>query len=322
MLPVVFADSAPYQSEESFHLQLTEKGQGHPIFTLSSDRVKDAATVGGRAAAGRHALVQRAKPGAEVLAVNPDVQIDGKPPAVVRACSSARRRPGDGADGRHDLALEPAAARLGQADTLYGRFWSQTIRWLAGRSLDDQRPLLTVSTDKLTAETGKQVTITVRRQPRPDNDLTQSEVSAEVSGPAGKPRPVALKALPTDPHLFTGTFFASGGGRHQVSANLTAAGKPLANQTTEFLVQGSDLELSDPATRPENLQTIAHRTGGAYSDIDQADRLGELIPPKAPHRAIAPQRVLELAVSVRLFPDRRHRGVDHAEKESVGLIIP
>src|SRR5262249_57044522 len=42
VLPVAFADRAPYQSEDPFVLQLTDDGKRHPVFEISGDRQKDA----------------------------------------------------------------------------------------------------------------------------------------------------------------------------------------------------------------------------------------------------------------------------------------
>jgi len=83
VLPVVFADKPPGQSEEPFLLQLTEEGRTHPVFEVSSDRARNAETWKEAPKLAGCSLVQRAKPGAEVLAVNPDITIEGKPAIVV-----------------------------------------------------------------------------------------------------------------------------------------------------------------------------------------------------------------------------------------------
>ena len=57
-----------------------------------------------------------------------------------------------------------------------------------------------------------------------------------------------MRASTAEPDAFTGTFYPPTGGRYEIAATLTGGGKPLANQATEFLVHGSDLELSDPGT--------------------------------------------------------------------------
>ena len=77
-LPVVFADAAEPQVEKPFGLELTEKGKAHAMFAVHSDRVqneklwKEAAPLEGMP------LVARAKPGADVLAVNPIVEVSGE----------------------------------------------------------------------------------------------------------------------------------------------------------------------------------------------------------------------------------------------------
>jgi hypothetical protein len=273
VLPVVLAESAPYQSEEPFTLRLTPEGRRHPLFTLTKDVVKDAATWDESPPLQGMALVHRAKPDAEELAVNPKVVRDGKPAPVL----AVRRAGGGGhvmiltADTTWHWSRVPRL--VGQPDTLYGRFWSQAVRWLAGRGLDDDRPLLSVSTDRPDYDVGRKVSVTVRRQPRPGTDLSASEPTAEVLDPSGKALALNLKGDSAEPDKLTGEFYPSAGGRYEVSASLAAAGKPLANQTAEFLVHGGDLELADTGTNPGNLLALAEVTGGVYLDIDNADEL-------------------------------------------------
>jgi hypothetical protein len=225
-------------------------------------------------------LVQRAKAGAEELMVHPRLEVEGKPAVVL-----ATQRAGGGGQVMV-LTVDTTwhwarfARLLGQSDTLYGRFWSQAVRFLAGRGTDDQRPLLTVSTDRPDYDVGKKVEVRVRRQPRPDNDLSRAQVSVEVVAPSGQTVPLELKADPTDPDMTRGEFYPSTGGRHELAAVLTESGKPLANQTAEFLVQGADLELASTGTNPGNLKALADATGGVYLDVEKAEELADKIAPK------------------------------------------
>jgi uncharacterized membrane protein len=280
VLAVVFAETPPYQSELPFTLQLTEEGQRHPIFALSSDRVRDAASWAAAPPLLGSCLVQRAKPGAVVLAEDPKVVIDGMP-AVVLAVQRY------GAAGQTMVLTADTTWRwsrlprvLGQADTLYARFWSQTLRWLSGRSLDDQRPLLAVSTDRPDYEVGKQVTVRSVRQARPGTDLSVAEVSVVITSQAGKTVPVPMASSSAEPDVFKGTFFPQEGGRYEIAANLTGQGNLLANQAAEFLVSGPNLELADTRTNQDNLRKIAAATGGEYLDIDKADQVVEKIRPR------------------------------------------
>ena len=280
-LPVVFAAQPPLQSEEPFHLQLTDKGQGHPIFTLSGDRVKDAEAWGDLPPLRGMSLVDRVKPGAEELAVNFAVTENGKP-AVVAAVQRA-------GGGGQVLVLTVDSTWLwsrlprthGQADTLYGRFWSQTVRWLAGRGRDEQRPLLTVFPDKPYYDVGKRVLLTIKRQPRADVDLSATQVALEIIGPDGKPLPPEQTPTPRassgQPDVFTAEFTPSVSGRYEVNATLNADSKVVSNQTTEFRAQGADYELADEGTNPETLKALAKATGGVYLAVDQADKLADKI---------------------------------------------
>jgi uncharacterized membrane protein len=273
VLPVVLAEAPPYQLEDPFKLQLTPEGQKHPLFTLTRDTVKDLAAWNDAPPLQGMALVQRSKPDAEELAVNPKAVREGKPAPVL----VVRRAGGGGhvmvltADTTWRWSRVPRL--VGQPDTLYSRFWSQAVRWLAGRSLDDDRPLLAVSTDRPDYDVGRKVAVTVRRQPKPGTDLSASEASVEVLDPAGKTVAVILKGDSGEPDKFSGEFYPSVGGRYELKAELKSAGKPLANQTAEFLVQGGDLEMANTGTNPGNLRALAEVTGGVYLDIDNADEL-------------------------------------------------
>ncbi|MDR3635179.1 MAG: glutamine amidotransferase [Isosphaeraceae bacterium] len=296
-LPVVFAETSS-QSEEPFTLQLTEEGRRHPVFEITGDRAQDASAWAAAPPLLGTCLVQGAKPGAEVLAVHPDLQVAGKPAVV-----AAVQRFGAG----HTMVLAAdttwrwsrLARVLGRADTLYARFWSQTLRWLSGRGTDDQRPPLVVSTDRPDYDVGKPVNIQVSRQPKPGEDFAASEIGLEVTGPSGRPVAVSLRATSADPNLFKGSYYASAGGRYEVAAALSGGGKPIANQTTEFLVHGADLELADPGTNPGVLRALAAATGGVYVEVDDAAKLAARVPPK--ERRVARVQRTELWHSPGLF---------------------
>ena len=323
-LPVVFATEQPLQSEESFHLELTDKGQGHPIFTLSGDRVKDAEAWADLPPLQGMSLVQRVKPGAEELAVNPGLSVEGKP-AVVAAVQRA------GGGGQVMVLTIDSTWRwsrlprmVGQADTLYGRFWSQAIRWLAGRGRDEQRPLLTVSTDKAYYEVGKRVNLHIARQPRADVDVSAAQVAVEIVGPGGKPLPPeqtpAPRASSGQPDVFTAEFTPAASGRYEVNATLTADGKALANQTTEFRAQGADYELADEGHQPGQPAGAGRRHGRRLPRCGPGGRVGGQDRPQGPHGAGAALRILEFADVVRGFFGVCVGGVVLAAVESDGVI--
>lgn len=268
-LPVRFR-AATTQADEPFTLERTEQGRRHPIFELSGDRVKDDATWSGAPTLAGSSVVAGAKPGADILAVNPGVKVDGAPAVVV-----ASQRFGG---GRTMVLLADTTWRwsrltrvLGQDDTLFARFWGQTIRWLAGRSRDDARAPLIATTDRPSYTIGQPARIRVERQALPGVDLRAEVVSG------AKSTAVAVAAGSADPDVFTGTFVPSSAGRHEVQVTATSGGKVVANTSAEFLVEGADLERADPGVNRETLRAIGAATGGSSFLVDEADRLAPLI---------------------------------------------
>jgi hypothetical protein len=162
---------------------------------------------------------------------------------------------------------------LRQSDTLFTHFWGQTVRWLAGRKGEEDRPPVTVSTDQPAYGIGRPVSIRVIRQPQPEQTGGSGEVSVEVLGESGEPVPVPAQAGSMEPDAFTSIFYPTTGGRYTVVAKLSANGQTVANQTTEFLVHGSDLELADTRTNQSQLQAIANVTGGLYVNAEDAATL-------------------------------------------------
>jgi uncharacterized membrane protein len=278
-LPVVFAAGDSPQSEKPFTLRLTDKGQSHPIFALSADRVQNAKLWKESIPLDGMPLVARARPGADVLATNPEVIVDGKP-----AVALAVQRAGGGGqvmvfcpDTTWKWSRYPRL--LGQEDLLYGKFWSQTVRWLAGRATDDSRPLLSVRTGQPTSEVNRKVTVKVVRQRRPGTDLTGSQYVVDIRDPKGAAVPGLVPRVDsTDPDVATVEFYPTKSGRYAIDAAIKAEGKVLANQGSEVMVRGADLELADTGTRPDNLKALAKVTGGTYEEIDKADEIADRIP--------------------------------------------
>ncbi len=272
VLPVVFADAAEPQSEKPFVLKLTDKGREHPIFTVSPDRVRNDKLWQAAPPLDGMPLVLRAKPGADVLAVDPQG-------AVALAVQRA-------AGGGQVMVLCPDTTWhwsrlpriLGQDDTLYSRFWSQALRWLAGRAMDDTRPLLSVRTRRPVYDVNQKVSVQVVRQRRPGSDLTGASFRVDVTDPKGESVPGLVPRVDSaDPDVATVEFYPGTAGRYEIAAALTADGKVLANQAGELRVRGADLEMKETLTRPENLRAIKEATGGVYVDVDQAAEVADQI---------------------------------------------
>lgn len=283
-LPVVFSGPGDQeQSDESFTMDLTVQGQAHPIFQISGDRVSDLAMWRQAAQLAGCSLVQRAKPGAVVLANNPVVQV-GEQPAVVMATQNY------GAGKTMVVTADTTwkwsrVARLkGQSDALYARFWSQTVRWLTGRDLDDQQAPLVVSTDRPGYADGEPVQVRVVQR---GDELAETTLSARIVNPAGKERPVPLRVAADGSGDRVATLFPDSSGRHVIHAEVTRGGQIVANQDVALLVHGEDLETADTRTNSQLLRQITSERGvGVYVDVDQVETLAQRLATDRKHRTV------------------------------------
>ncbi|MFW6059331.1 MAG: glutamine amidotransferase, partial [Phycisphaeraceae bacterium] len=286
VLPLRIDDNSVQQLDESFAFTLTEEGQRHPALTVTGDRLRDARlwqelpTLRGIVAVGG------ARAGATVLARHPrpnpnDDEQRGYPVLAVQ-------RFGEGTSAVLTADTTWRWSRLmrlaGQPDTMYVRFWSQMVRWLAQREDPTAQTALTLSTDRASYERGQRVPITVQRNPAaviPGSDNARPELRLTVRRPDGRRTTLNPQRSSSDSHRWTASYFPDRGGRYQLEASLARPGgdttATIANQTTEFLVEGSDLELSDPATDPTAMRQIARLTGGLYADIDQDETIAQLV---------------------------------------------
>lgn len=278
-LPVLPVDESArelQQVEQPFSFALTPDGLRHPALVVTGELETDQRLwetlpqLRGVAATGG------VKPGASVLARHPSgdvvlaVQAFGKGNVAVFTADTTWRW------SRH--------ARLsGAPDTMYVRFWSQMIRWLARRDLQEAGSALAISTDRAVYERGRPIHVRVRRNPAhvlpgvSPEDTAAAQVALLVRRPDGVETPVPLTQDPAMPDAWSGTYFADRGGRHELAARLIVAGSDAASEISEFVVQGSSLELDDPAPSPATLAQIARFTGGSYADIDDGAALDALV---------------------------------------------
>lgn len=297
-LPVEIGTTTGIQLEEPFNFKLTEEGKRHPALSITGDPTKDAAAWDSLPQLKGIVTTGNAKPGATVLARHPRSPV-----------TAGMGGTGAGSDlGFVVLASQPYGKgtmlmltadttwrwsripRLMQRpDTLYTRFWSQMIRWMARRDVQSQRQAVEVVTDAVSYERGARVTIRVAQNPAAlpttSNDADKktggsAAVSLALSVATPDGRTVSLTPQPgSDPNLSTATYFPDRGGRFRIDAKLqtTTQNVDLANNTAEFLVTGSSLELDDPATNTALLEQIAQSTGGSSHLIDDSQSLDALV---------------------------------------------
>ncbi len=300
MLPVEPLQT-PQQIEQPFAFKLTPEGLTHPAMFLSGSSVEDAALWQSLPELPGVVGVGPAKPGATVLSRHPSPIPGGSDAlgAVVLATQPFGK-------GRVGLITADTTWRwsrmprlAGRPDTLYVRFWSQMVRWLAGREAQSPPTPLVVTTDSPSYGRGEKASINVARNPAAvipgqtgGGTLT---MQLAVTGPGGNIVTVPATVSTVDPNRWNATYFPDRSGRFMLQAKLVAGGSDVANQVTEFVVRGSSLEIDNPSTDAARLAAIARETGGYYADIDDtAAQAGWLDGPAAEPRVTYEVRTTHL----------------------------
>ncbi|HUU10288.1 MAG TPA: glutamine amidotransferase [Phycisphaerae bacterium] len=311
LLPIETAAGGIEQIDEPFRFRLTPDGRRHPALAVTGDMSRDAALWEGLPELQGIVAVKGAKPGATVLARHPlrDPLSAGGEGYVVLASQAF----GKGAVVVFTADTTWRWSRLtrltGRPDTLYVRFWSQMVRWLAHRDVVSERTALTVSTASASYQRGQRVTVTVRRNPAvmlPGEEGGETSLALTVAAPDGRTAPLVPAADLADPNGWTATYFPDRGGRFEVAARLLrAAGEgtaDVATQRTEFLVEGSKIELEDPTPNVAVMGQIARLTGGTYAELDDEKATGDLVAalPAAP-RVVRKTRTTQMWNSPALF---------------------
>lgn len=285
-LPVEPLTGGIEQIDRPFSFALTGDGRRHPAFTVTGDLTRDARLWESLPELAGIVAVRGARAGASVLARHPEINpfSDDGEGYVVLAVQSF----GKGAVAVLTADTTWRWSRLprlaGRPDTLYVRFWSQLVRWLAHRDAASERTALTVSTDAASYRRGRRVMVSVRRNPAvmiPGADGSETSLDVTVINPDGRKTPLSPDADATDPNLWTASYFPDRGGRFEVWARLARAGGDervdVANRQTEFIVEGSKIELEDPTPNNALLREIARLTGGVFAQLDQPEETAALV---------------------------------------------
>ena len=176
----------------------------------------------------------------------------------------------------------------------FNRFWIQSLRFLVEGKLLGGRTRGLIITPKEQYELGESVAISVRALDEAFNPMTAPELELDVERTSSSnadsewpdddaPRVIALTPVPDREGYFQGRWAPAASGQYRLSLRLPATGttRPAQEERPvqkEISVRPSDIEMRDTALNRRALQRLAEASGGKYFEIDEADRLAELIP--------------------------------------------
>ncbi len=277
ILPVFVGSREMEQSTTPFVPQLTLEGVRHPVF---ANIVKFFPKVTGEEAVEPLpplqgcVRIQGLKPGASVLAVHPDIAIEGKPMPVLAVQRFGKGRTavftGDTTRRWHQ------ALRAADRDSPFLRFWGQLVRWLAGRTAPlEASASVTVQTDRRYYEPGAPVTISALVRNDRGEGSNDAKVTARIAVSKTHTRRVPLSLVPGPAGHYEHTFESLPPGRHEVHVSAVVDGKRIDAEVLTVEVGRPNLEFDRLDVDEKTLTAIASASGGRYSHITTADRLIE-----------------------------------------------
>ena len=212
--------------------------------------------------------VERAKPGAEVLARHPTLENNhGRHPLIVTGYFPSGRT--------MYLALDATWMwRYHFGDRYYERFWRNAIRWLALGRLKSGDRRFRLETPRTSYHLDERVTLEARVL---DEDFRPAEKPSQDvswSGPDGRSNPLKLLAVPDRPGLYRAALQLDRPGLYR--AWIDSGSERVA--TVEFDVTLPSRETANPAPDPEALRLLAATTGGRAVSLAKLDDLADEFP--------------------------------------------
>jgi hypothetical protein len=210
------------------------------------------------------------KPGARVLAEHPThTGSDGRPLPVI-----TMQFIGAGKVILHNTD-ETWRWRFRTGDALWGRYWLQTIRYLARSKLVGKARVAELASDRQTYRRGDVVNLRVRFFDEREAPAQDDGVAVVVEQAGGRNRRVTLERGARR-GVFETALTGLGPGRYRawMATPTLADGAP----TTEFTVEDPGGELARLRMDVKDLQTAAQRSGGKFYTFATAGKLLRELP--------------------------------------------
>ncbi len=275
LLPIELSDArnptAVGTSVNSFRPELTREGRSSPIFRFGDDDAVSMQIWQGLPELFWYFEAPRKKPAALVLAEHPTATgSDGKLPMVLYQFLGAGKTMFHAFD-------DTWRWRFRAGDKYFGRFWVQTIRFLARSRLVGQRQA-EVSTDRRRYQRGQPIQIRVRF---PNQALAPSSGDVVVQiGRAGQgPRKLPLKLVPGTRNVFEGALPQAQEGDYEIKLLPPPALEPIP--TASFRVDPPINEFERIQMNESELRSAAESTKGKFYTPLVADALFRDLPKPA-----------------------------------------
>ncbi len=276
LLPIELAEARNPTSlgnaTSAFRPELTAEGRTSPIFRFGDDEAQSNQIWQNLPELFWFLEAPRKKPAAVVLAEHPTILgSDGKLPIFLYQFVGAGKSMFNAAD-------DTWRWRFRVGDRFFGRYWIQTIRFLARSKLIGQRQA-EVQTDRRRYQRNQPIQIRVRF-PNPALAPGTGEVVVQVEKKGQGPRKLTLKASPTARNIFEGALPQATEGDYEVRL-LPPPVLEGAIPTASFRVDAPASELEHvQMNEPELVRTAKISSGVFYTPATVATLLDDLPKPE------------------------------------------
>lgn len=255
---------------EPFQLALTEAGARNPMLFFEPNVERNRQVWNRLPGMYWCGIVERAKPGATVLAEHPSQSgPDGKVPLM------AVQQVGEGTSFM--LMVDSTwqwRAKVG--DKYFYQFWGQVIRSLTPHELPGANRFIRLTADRATYALGEKVVLRARLLTQNFHPVRAPEINAEMRRQDGQRFPVRLEPVPGAAGVFSGEWLPPVAGSFQ--GTLQAPGGNRGESITNVVVEAASLEMDQPEQNEGLLRRLATMTGGKYLLPSQFKTLPALIP--------------------------------------------
>jgi uncharacterized membrane protein len=269
LLPVNLNETKPngIASANESRLLLTLSGQGHFLTMLSSDEQRNAVIWKGLPGFYWCAAVEKARPGADVLAVHGNLRTaGGRMPLLVT------RPYGNG----EVLFMGTDSAwrwRRGVEDKYHYRFWGQVVRWMAHKRHMAQGEGFRLSYSPENPSAGESVYLQATVLDRIGVPAAE-QVQARIVSPSGQAERLEFTVLPGGWGVYKGSFTPREGGAYKIEVSGERAGQKLE---TELTVAKPEVEKTGQPANVAMMRDLAELTRGASGSTSDLDALVQRI---------------------------------------------
>jgi len=273
LLPVYCGGRDAGQEEAPFDLSLTPAGLTHPIFAGCQKFFRAENRVPGVPKLLGCSRVPGPKPGATVLAVNPNRRTEQGPLVAV-----AVGRYGNGRTlaSTFDTTYQWDIPMRGLGrESPFVKYWGQSVRWLAGREKmgKDVKPLVAYP-DRYFYPVGAEPRILARAADEQGQATNLARVTAVLTRVRdGQESRRQLPYIPGTRGEYEQKLSPLEPGRYRVTVSATLDKKPLGEESFAFRVGEPDKEFERLDLNDALLKEIARRTDGRYHTPLSFDQL-------------------------------------------------